>query len=159
MLTGLRQDAQDVPAGFYRTVGERMRRERAFLERALQRGEYLVPMLTVELEEARMPWLLHYLALIESGYRPDVKSKAGARGLWQFMPATGREYGLKVDSKADERLNPEKSTYAAARYLKRLYLRFGDWVPDGAGLLSATLLLVAFVRRKRRAGGALAGSG
>jgi membrane-bound lytic murein transglycosylase D len=67
------------------------------------------------------------MALIESGFRPDPTSHAGARGLWQFMPATARQYGLRVDGDVDERTDPDKATPAAARYLNYLHDRFGDW--------------------------------
>ena len=65
---------------------------------------------------------------MESGYRPDTISSAGAAGLWQFMPQTARAYGLRVDEWTDDRLDPYKSTLAAARYLKKLRNQFrGNW--------------------------------
>ncbi|SDF67883.1 membrane-bound lytic murein transglycosylase D [Desulfovibrio legallii] len=74
-----------------------------------------------------MPEDLAYLAIVESGYRPDAKSPAGAAGAWQFMPSTGRQYGLTQDWWTDERLDPYQSTEAAADYLQKLYGEFGDW--------------------------------
>ena len=65
--------------------------------------------------------------MIESGHNPTVVSPAGAAGLWQFMPDAGRTYGLTVDRWVDERLDPERSTQAASRYLSDLYRRFGSW--------------------------------
>lgn len=65
--------------------------------------------------------------LVESGGRVDALSPKGARGLWQLMPETARRYGLRVDDAQDERLNVFKATDAAARYLRDLYARFGDW--------------------------------
>lgn len=77
--------------------------------------------------ERGMPEELANLAIVESGYRPNAISRAGAAGAWQFMPATGRMYGLKQDWWQDERLDPYKATEAAADYLQKLYDNFGDW--------------------------------
>lgn len=74
-----------------------------------------------------MPEELANLAIIESGYRPDALSRAGAAGAWQFMPQTGAHYGLVQDWWLDERLDPYKATEAAADYLQKLYNDFGDW--------------------------------
>ncbi|MBW2456479.1 MAG: transglycosylase SLT domain-containing protein, partial [Deltaproteobacteria bacterium] len=68
-----------------------------------------------------------WLALVESAFEPTIHSHAGAAGLWQFMPATGRIYGLTVNRRVDERLDPERSTHAALRHLKDLNQRFGSW--------------------------------
>ncbi len=78
--------------------------------------------------EKGMPEELAYLAIVESGYKPTVKSHAGALGTWQFMPYTGKIYGLRQDSWLDERLDPYKSVEAAATYLKRLHGYFDDWL-------------------------------
>ncbi len=74
-----------------------------------------------------MPDELAYLAIVESGYKADAKSQAGAAGAWQFMPYTGMKYGLDQDWWMDERLDPYKATEAAADYLQKLYGDFGDW--------------------------------
>lgn len=68
-----------------------------------------------------------YIPLVESGLNPQTTSHKGAGGYWQFMPATARLYGLKVNGNVDERKDFIKSTHAAARYIKNLYEEFGDW--------------------------------
>ena len=80
------------------------------------------------LVEQGLPAELKYLAVIESGLKSTAISWAGAVGPWQFMPATGRRYGLKVSYQLDERMDYFKSTHAAARYLKDLYQEFQDWL-------------------------------
>src|SRR5690606_34255177 len=74
-----------------------------------------------------LPKDLVWLSLIESGHNPLASSPAGAAGLWQFIPSSGRMYGLTVDRWVDERLDPRRSTRAAARFLSDLYQRFGSW--------------------------------
>ena len=74
-----------------------------------------------------MPLELKYLAIIESALNPVAVSRAGAKGMWQFMYRTATLYGLRIDSFIDERLDPVKSADAAARYLRDSYSIFGDW--------------------------------
>jgi membrane-bound lytic murein transglycosylase D len=80
-----------------------------------------------KLTEHGLPEELKYLAVIESGLRPQIKSRAGALGLWQFMYRTGQMYGLNENSYIDERMDPEMATDAACRYLKKLYGIYDDW--------------------------------
>lgn len=85
------------------------------------------PIFEEALESYQMPLELKYLPIIESALNPTATSHAGAVGLWQFMITTGKQYGLEVTSLIDERRDPVKASYAAARYLHDLYGIFGDW--------------------------------
>lgn len=85
------------------------------------------PIFEQALESYQVPLELKYLPIIESALNPNAVSRVGAVGLWQFMIATGKQYGLEVNSLIDERKDPIKASYAAARYLKDLYDIFGDW--------------------------------
>jgi membrane-bound lytic murein transglycosylase D len=93
----------------------------------LDRGGSWAPHMMERLEERGMPLDLMYLSMVESGFNPDAVSRAGAAGLWQFLRATGAEYGLVVDRAVDERRDPVKATEAGLDYLQRLYDRFGSW--------------------------------
>lgn len=88
---------------------------------------YYFPMIEEELIKAGLPVELRAMAVIESGLNPLATSRAGAKGLWQFMPITGKEYGLEINSMVDERCNPVLATRAACRYLKNMYDLYGDW--------------------------------
>lgn len=85
------------------------------------------PAIKTELSRAGLPTDLLWLSMIESSHNPTIASPVGAAGLWQFMPDAARSYGLTVDRWVDERLDPERSTQAAVRYLSDLYRRFGSW--------------------------------
>ena len=100
---------------------------RSFARVVLGRSALYFEMFEEKLAEYGLPMELKYLSVIESGLRPQVKSRAGALGLWQFMYRTGLYYGLEANSYIDERMDPEKATDAACRYLKKLHDIYGDW--------------------------------
>jgi len=84
-------------------------------------------MILAKLDERKMPRELIYLAMIESNFNPTAKSRVKAVGMWQFMSATARQFGLTVGRKVDERKDPAKATDAALTYLAQLHDRFGSW--------------------------------
>lgn len=90
-------------------------------------GELYFPIFEGILAEYGLPHQLKYLAVVESALQAKARSYASATGLWQFMPTTGKQYGLRVNSLIDERSDPIKATHAACRYLKNLYDIFGSW--------------------------------
>jgi membrane-bound lytic murein transglycosylase D len=98
------------------------------LEKAKKRSASYFTMMDKVFEDYDLPVELKYLAVVESDLKSTAVSKVGAKGLWQFMPGTARDLGLKITSKYDERTYPYKSTVAAAKYLKDLYGQFGDWL-------------------------------
>lgn len=102
-------------------------KDRAYTRMIIQRMNLYFPLFEKYLKEYGLPDELKYLSIIESGLNPKAVSRARAVGLWQFMSATGRYFGLHIDWYIDERMDPEKSTKAACLYLKQLYGMFGDW--------------------------------
>ena len=97
------------------------------MSRMLALADYYMPIFEETLSRYDMPLELKYMAVIESALNPTAVSRAGAKGMWQFMYSTARNYGLKINSWIDERLDPVKSADAAARYMQDAYRIFGDW--------------------------------
>ncbi|MCG8580212.1 MAG: lytic transglycosylase domain-containing protein [Bacteroidales bacterium] len=93
----------------------------------IKRANRYFPIIEPILKEQGIPDDFKYLSLIESSFMPRAKSPAGAVGLWQFMRATAREYGLEVNKEVDERYHIEKSTKAACKYLKKMHDHYGSW--------------------------------
>lgn len=102
-------------------------RKREKCEGMLGRRILYFPLFEKYLRLHGMPDELKYLAVTESALNPNIVSSAGARGLWQFMPPTGKQYGLDISRYCDERCDPNKSTEAAMQYLKKLFSQFGSW--------------------------------
>jgi membrane-bound lytic murein transglycosylase D len=96
-------------------------------ERQMALAEYYFPLFEEKLSKYNLPLEIKYLAIVESALQPKAKSKVGAGGLWQFMPATGKQYKLNISTYVDERHDPIKSTEAACHYMMNMYAIFGDW--------------------------------
>jgi membrane-bound lytic murein transglycosylase D len=105
-----------------------IQKEDEFLQKMKLRSENYFASIETVLCKYDLPAELKYLAVVESELRPNAVSRVGAKGMWQLMPVTARELGLKVSGKYDERLQTHKSTVAAAKYLRDLYAQFGDWL-------------------------------
>lgn len=97
------------------------------MENLMALSGYYFPMFEQQLDRHNIPLEIKYLAIVESALNPRARSRVGATGLWQFMFATGKMHGLDVTSYVDERMDPIKSTEAAAQYLSTLYRVFEDW--------------------------------
>ena len=101
---------------------------RKFMAGSLNRKTAYDSLIYAQLDSAKMPRDLIFLALVESGFKLKAYSRAKASGMWQFIPETGKRYGLEVDYWVDMRRNPELATKAALKYLNRLHDEFGDWL-------------------------------
>ena len=120
-----------LPPAFLKDVENAVREfavggRRSWFARALRRMDKYLPAIHGIFSARRLPESFYYLALVESGFDPNARSRVGAVGLWQFMPATARHYGLSVRRGLDERRDPKKATRAAREYLLDLVLEFGD---------------------------------
>ena len=90
-------------------------------------GAILIPTIRDIFERDGVPDLFAYMPVIESGFTAKVRSRAGAVGIWQLVPATAKNFGLKVSKKVDERKDPVKSTQAVSRYVRAMHAKFGKW--------------------------------
>ena len=124
MSTVIEMPYNDIVRRFIDRYAVRLRRQ---VSAMLGAANFYMPIFEEALESYGVPLELKYLPVIESALNPKAVSRAGATGLWQFMLATGKQYGLRVNSLVDDRRDPIRASYAAARYLRDLNRIFGDW--------------------------------
>lgn len=122
--TVMEMSYNDVVLKFIERYSGRLRQSVSYM---LGAANFYMPIFEEALDAYGLPLELKYLPIIESALNPKAVSRVGATGLWQFMLATGKQYGLNVNSLVDDRRDPVKASYAAARYMQALYRIFGDW--------------------------------
>lgn len=110
-----------------RIIKSFLKKRKKSFERLMGLSEYYFPMFEEQLAKNNIPLEVKYLTIVESALNPKAVSRVGATGLWQFMYATGKQYNLEVSSFKDDRIDPLKSSEAAAKFLNDLYKIFGDW--------------------------------
>jgi len=151
----LRFANEPLPLGDKQIERKMMRflREYAHVRRRTQllhhQAIHALPKVAAILRRHGVPEDFKYVPLVESGYRNGTTSHRGASGYWQFMPATARAFGLRVDEEVDERQDIEKSTAAAARYLKTLYREFNSWTLVAAAYNAGEGALLQAINRQR----------
>jgi membrane-bound lytic murein transglycosylase D len=104
-----------------------LKRRKSAFSNLMERARYYFPLFEEQLDKYDLPLEIKYLAIVESALKPRARSWVGAKGLWQFMYTTGKQFDLNVSSYVDERSDPYKATEAACKYLTVLYSIFGDW--------------------------------
>ena len=129
MPTVMEMPYNEIVRKFIDMYAGRLRNQVAFM---LSACNFYMPIFEEALDAYGLPLELKYLPIIESALNPSAVSRAGACGLWQFMPTTGREFGLEVNENVDERYHIEKATVAACKYFKQAYAKYGDWIAVSA---------------------------
>jgi membrane-bound lytic murein transglycosylase D len=117
----------DYTSSLASVIGYYLRRDPETTQQLIELSHFYFPLFEEVFDRYEIPLEMKYLAVVESALDPKVKSPAGATGIWQFMYPTGKMLDLEVSSYVDERMDPIKSTEAAAKYLKKLYSIFNDW--------------------------------
>ena len=127
------------------SINSYLGKNKKLISRMFRLAPQYFPMFESSLDKYNIPLEFKYLAIVESALNPRARSPSGAKGLWQFMYLTGKQYNLNVTSYLDERQDPYKSTEAACQYFAKLYEMFGDWnlvlaaYNGGPGYLSRTM--------------------